>query len=74
METPSPPAAVPADVGPRLPRVRDQRGVTLTARAEQRGISESTLARLDSGQRKPSLELSFPIIEAHQVPVDELVG
>jgi quercetin dioxygenase-like cupin family protein len=38
------------------------------------GISVSTLSRLESGRRKPSLELLLPIARAHQVPLDELVG
>ena len=46
----------------------------MTALAAQTGISKSTLSRLESGQRKPSLELLLPIAEAHQVPLDELVG
>ncbi|GGT37091.1 helix-turn-helix domain-containing protein [Nonomuraea spiralis] len=63
-----------AQVGARLRRVRTQRGVTLAALAEATGISKSTLSRLESGQRRPSLELLLPIAEAHQVPLDELVG
>jgi transcriptional regulator with XRE-family HTH domain len=67
-------AGVLADVGPRLKRLRTRRGVTLTALAARTGISKSTLSRLESGQRKPSLELLLPLAEAHQVPLDELVG
>jgi transcriptional regulator with XRE-family HTH domain len=63
-----------AEVGPRLKRLRTRRGVTLTALAAKTGISKSTLSRLESGQRKPSLELLLPLAEAHQVPLDELVG
>jgi transcriptional regulator with XRE-family HTH domain len=63
-----------AEVGPRLRRIRRQRGVTLTDLADATGISKSTLSRLESGQRKPSLELLLPISAAHQVPLDELVG
>ncbi len=63
-----------ADVGPRLKRVRTQRGVTLGELSAATGISKSTLSRLESGQRKPSLELLLPIAQAHQVPLDELVG
>jgi len=74
MDGSSPLAAVLAEVGPRLRRVRDQRGVTLIELSEATGISKSTLSRLESGQRKPSLELLLPIAEAHQVPLDELVG
>jgi transcriptional regulator with XRE-family HTH domain len=63
-----------AEVGPRLKRVRTQRDVTLTALAAATGISKSTLSRLESGQRKPSLELLLPIAQAHRIPLDELVG
>ena len=63
-----------SEVGPRLKRLRTQRDVTLAALSEATGISKSTLSRLESGQRKPSLELLFPIALAHQVPLDELVG
>ncbi|GAA1989464.1 XRE family transcriptional regulator [Amycolatopsis minnesotensis] len=62
------------EVGPRLKRLRTQRGVTLDALATSTGISKSTLSRLESGRRRPSLELLLPISLAHQVPLDELVG
>ncbi|MFF5498600.1 helix-turn-helix domain-containing protein [Streptomyces aquilus] len=63
-----------ADVGPRLRRIRKEREVTLATLSEVTGISVSTLSRLESGLRKPSLELLLPIAQAHQVPLDELVG
>ncbi|WP_424888564.1 helix-turn-helix domain-containing protein [Streptomyces sp. XH2] len=63
-----------AAVGPRLKRIRQQRQCTLAALSEATGISVSTLSRLETGQRKPSLELLLPIAHAHQVPLDELVG
>jgi transcriptional regulator with XRE-family HTH domain len=63
-----------AEVGPRLKRVRRQRDVTLTELAAATGISKSTLSRLESGQRKPSLELLLPIAQAHRIPLDELVA
>ncbi|SNR26748.1 helix-turn-helix domain-containing protein [Actinomadura mexicana] len=63
-----------AGVGPRLRRLRQERGVTLSALAEATGISVSTLSRLESGKRRPSLELLLPLAQAHQVPLDELVG
>lgn len=62
------------EVGPRLRRIRRERGATLGALSEATGISVSTLSRLESGGRKPSLELLLPIARAHQVPLDELVG
>lgn len=67
-------ATVLAEVGPRLRRLRNQRSVTLTELAAATGISKSTLSRLESGQRKPSLELLLPIAQAHRVPLDDLVG
>jgi len=74
MGTSSAIATVLAEVGPRLKRVRVRRGVTLTELAAATGISKSTLSRLETGQRKPSLELLLPIAQAHHVPLDELVG
>ncbi|MEU4330187.1 helix-turn-helix domain-containing protein [Nonomuraea dietziae] len=67
-------SATLAQVGARLRRIRMQRGVSLSALAEATGISKSTLSRLESNQRRPSLELLLPIAQAHQVPLDELVG
>src|ERR1700754_830985 len=63
-----------AEVGPRLRRLRVRRGWPVRARAAKPGISKSTLSRLESGQRKPSLELLLPLAEAHPLPLDELVG
>ncbi|WUH99710.1 XRE family transcriptional regulator [Spirillospora sp. NBC_00431] len=74
MDEHSPIAETLAQVGPRLKRVRTQRGVSLSALAEATGISKSTLSRLETGQRRPSLELLLPISQAHKVPLDELVG
>jgi transcriptional regulator with XRE-family HTH domain len=63
-----------AEVGPRLRRLRERRGLTLTALAAATGISKSTLSRLENGDRKPSLELLLPLAEAFHLPLDELVG
>jgi transcriptional regulator with XRE-family HTH domain len=60
-------------VGPRLRALRTERGATLTQLAGSTGISVSTLSRLESGQRKPTLELLLPLARAHRVPLDELV-
>jgi transcriptional regulator with XRE-family HTH domain len=61
-------------VGPRLRRARAQRGLTLTELAATTGISKSTLSRLESGERRPSLELLLPIAQAYRLPLDDLVG
>ena len=67
-------AAALDQVGPRLKRLRSQRGATLTEVAAATGISKSTLSRLETGQRRPSLELLLPLAQAYRVPLDELVG
>src|SRR3712207_1429251 len=63
-----------ATVGPRLRALRNDRGVTLAGLSETTGISVSTLSRLESGQRRATLELLLPLARAYQVPLDELVG
>jgi transcriptional regulator with XRE-family HTH domain len=63
-----------AGVGPRLRALRHDQGVTLAALAELTGISVSTLSRLESGQRRATLELLLPLASAYRVPLDDLVG
>jgi transcriptional regulator with XRE-family HTH domain len=60
-------------VGPRLRALRRQREITLTDLSTQTGISVSTLSRLESGDRKPTLELLLPLARAYGVTLDELV-
>jgi transcriptional regulator with XRE-family HTH domain len=67
-------AAVLDAVGSRLRAVRQRRSVTLTELSDVTGISVSTLSRLESGQRRPTLELLLQLATAHGVPIDELVG
>ncbi|MFD5395201.1 helix-turn-helix domain-containing protein [Streptomyces sp. NPDC127097] len=61
-------------VGPRLRVLRRDRGITLADLAATTGISESTLSRLENGQRRPSLELLLPLARTYDVPLDDLVG
>ena len=67
-------AAALDQVGPRLKRLRTQRGMTLTAVAEATGISKSTLSRLETGQRRPTLDLLLALSQTYRVPLDDLVG
>jgi len=62
-----------ATVGPRLRVLRERREMTLADLSAETGISVSTLSRLESGQRKPTLELLLPLARAHRVQLDELV-
>ena len=60
-------------VGPRLKRLRERQGLTLSGLAERTGISTSTLSRLEAGLRLPTLEQLLPLARVHGVTLDELV-
>jgi len=60
--------------GPRLRALRRERDVTLGELSAQTGISTSTLSRLESGSRRPTLELLLPLARTYGVTLDELVG
>ena len=59
--------------GPRLKKLRTDRGLTLAELATSTGISVSTLSRLESGLRKATLELLLPLARAHGILLDDLV-
>jgi transcriptional regulator with XRE-family HTH domain len=63
-----------AAVGPRLRALRQHRETTLADLSGTTGISVSTLSRLESGDRRPTLELLLPLARAHGVTLDELAG
>jgi transcriptional regulator with XRE-family HTH domain len=60
--------------GPRLRALRRRRGSTLAELSDTTGISMSTLSRLESGSRRPTLELLLPLARTYGVTLDELVG
>jgi len=66
--------AVISAVGPRLRTLRRQRETTLADLSVATGISVSTLSRLESGQRRPTLELLLPLARVYAVHMDDLVG
>jgi transcriptional regulator with XRE-family HTH domain len=61
-------------IGPRLRALRRDRRLTLEALAARTGISTSTLSRLESGSRRPTLDLLIPLARAHHVALDQLVA
>lgn len=63
-----------AHVGRRLRGVRVRRGLTLMGVSVTTGISKSTLSRLETGQRRPTLELLLALSHAYRVPLDDLVA
>ncbi len=61
-------------IGPRLKALRLARNATLGEISYATKISISTLSRLESGKRRPNLELLVPIARALKVPLDDIVG
>lgn len=61
-------------VGPRLRALRMERNLTLGEVSTASGVSVSTLSRLESGQRRPNLEILLPLAKLYSVPLDDLVG
>lgn len=61
-------------IGARLRSLRSDRNITLASLSAATGISVSTLSRLESGQRRPTLELLLPLAKIYGVTIDELVG
>lgn len=66
--------AVLDGVGARLRAARERRGLRLADVSEQTGISVSILSRLESGHRRPGLDLLLPIARVYRMPLDDLVG
>ena len=60
-------------LGRRLRQLRCERNVTLAELAAETGISASTLSRLESGRRRPTLEQLLPLARAHHLTLDDLV-
>ncbi|GAA1778908.1 helix-turn-helix domain-containing protein [Agromyces lapidis] len=76
---PDDPAGQPLDrmldgVAPRLRALRTRRGLTLAELSEETGISASTLSRLESGGRRPTLDLLIRLAAVYRASLDDLVG
>jgi transcriptional regulator with XRE-family HTH domain len=73
---PSHPAidATLSQIGHRLRRAREKKNISLAGLSRATGVSKSTLSRLESGHRKPSLELLLPVAAALAVPLDQIVA
>lgn len=70
--------AVEADVldrlGDRLRRRRREHQMTLAELADAVGVSASLLSRLESGLRRPTLDVLLALARVHGVTLDDLVG
>lgn len=61
-------------VGPRLREYRHDAGLSLAAVADLLAVSVSTVSRLESGHRAPTLDVLLPLARHYRVTLDELVG
>ncbi|MFD7455098.1 helix-turn-helix domain-containing protein [Kitasatospora sp. NPDC059827] len=67
-------ADVLASIGPRLRAAREQRGATLTGVSLATGIALSTLSRIETGRRRPTLEVLLRLAQEYGASLDELTG
>ncbi len=63
-----------AAMGPRLRAARERRGATIAGVSRATGISTSTLSRIETGRRKPPLEVLLRLSREYGVSLDELAG
>ncbi|MYT75461.1 MULTISPECIES: helix-turn-helix domain-containing protein [unclassified Streptomyces] len=63
-----------AAMGPRLRAARERHGATLTGVGCATGIAVSTLSRIETGRRRPSLEMVLRLAKEYGVSLDELAG
>ncbi|MEU4219965.1 XRE family transcriptional regulator [Actinoplanes sp. NPDC026623] len=61
-------------IGARLRGIRRDRGLTLDDLATATGLSVSTLSRLESGKRRPTLDLLIPLARFHRLALEHLIG
>ncbi|GAA2723315.1 helix-turn-helix domain-containing protein [Cellulomonas aerilata] len=61
-------------LGERLRRRRRDRAMTLADLAAATGVSESLLSRLETGRRRPTIDVLLHLARVHQVTLDDLVG
>lgn len=66
--------AVLDGVAGRLRDLRNRRGWTLAELSDETGISVSTLSRLESGLRRPTLDLLIRLASAYRASLDDVVG
>lgn len=67
-------AAVLDGLGERLRQRRHARAMTLADLAAATGISSSLLSRLESGLRRPTLDVLLALARVYRLTIDELVG
>ncbi|MFJ6669251.1 helix-turn-helix domain-containing protein [Streptomyces sp. NPDC091383] len=63
-----------AAMGSRLRAAREHYGATLAGVSCATGLSTSTLSRIETGRRKPTLEVLLHLSKEYGVSLDELAG
>jgi transcriptional regulator with XRE-family HTH domain len=64
----------PEFVGPRLRRIRQEKGMTVEALATAAGLNKGFLSRLERGAKQPSVATVLRLSAALEVPVGQLFG
>ena len=59
--------------GQVLKKIRERRGFTQAALAERVGVHQVTIARLETGERNPSMDLLHRLAKALKVKLPELL-
>ncbi|MDR6974161.1 transcriptional regulator with XRE-family HTH domain [Streptomyces sp. 3330] len=67
-------AGMAAAMGPRLRAARERHGATLTGVSRATGIAPSTLSRIETGRRSPTLDVVLRLAKEYGVSLDELAG
>ncbi|MEV8630736.1 XRE family transcriptional regulator [Streptosporangium sp. NPDC051023] len=62
------------DVGTRIRRLREERGVSLSELARRAGVGKATLSGLENGTRNPTLETLWAVTAELGVPLAVALG
>ena len=67
-------AEIEVEVGRTLNRLRQERGLTVTALSAEAGVSQAMISRIENGQVSPSLATLSSLADALSVPVMALLA
>ena len=62
------------EIGQRLREIRESRGLTQTALAEDAGVTSQAIVQIEAGRRKPSFETLLALGRTLGIGLDALVG
>lgn len=63
------------DIGGNVRRLREARGISLSALARQAGVSKAYLSQMENNpQKRPSVEIVHQLAQALEVRLTELIG